>query len=532
MDEKKESLRQRKHIRRRRRIRRIAWAAALLIVIAAAGMLGYGLIEPELMRQAQEQETQTGVQTAQVTRGTIEKTVFGAGTVQPASQPGVYATVEATVSATLVELGDEVHAGDVVMQLENAELAQEIAEAEYALWEAQEAVEETRTYDRYRYEVKIDDETGRPMVDLPTGQYVYEQYSNELSIEAPCDGRVMAVYIKPGDDALAVYRKWGAVVLLSTDGRMKAELDVSDGVTLELGQTVKVTGTGVRTEGTVVSLTRQGTQAVVQVGSDEYAMNTAVTVTTQSGETVGTGVLAINKPMAVSAYGGTVRGVAVKVGDTVKRGDAISRFTWGEEPLYIDNASVLLDYAKAQAELEALRKKQDALVITAPCDGRVATLDADNGDSVTGGTKLLSIVEDGAGMTLTLSIDELDIVSVEAGQRAVMELDALPDVTLEGTVEKIAPLGSTGTAVTTYDVTIALDGVDSRVMGGMNVSGEIIVDSAQDALLIPTDALQKSGGAYYVTMQDGSTRAVSLGIVTRDQAQILSGLSEGECVVY
>ena len=58
------------------------------------------------------------------------------------------------------------------------------------------------------------------------------------------------------------------------------------------------------------------------------------------------------------------------------------------------------------------------------------------------------------------------------------------------------------------------------------------MDSAQDALLIPTDALQKSGGAYYVTMQDGSTRAVSLGIVTRDQAQILSGVSEGECVVY
>ena len=133
MDEKKESLRQRKHIRRRRRIRRIARAAALLIVIAAAGMLGYGLIEPELMRQAQEQETQTGVQTAQVTRGTIEKTVFGAGTVQPASQPGVYAAGDASVAATLVELGDEVRAGDVVMQLENAELAQQIAEAELSL---------------------------------------------------------------------------------------------------------------------------------------------------------------------------------------------------------------------------------------------------------------------------------------------------------------------------------------------------------------------------------------------------------------
>ena len=193
---------------------------------------------------------------------------------------------------------------------------------------------------------------------------------------------------------------------------------------------------------------------------------------------------------------------------------------------------MLLDYAKAQIELEALRAKQDALVITAPCDGRVASIDVSSGDSVSGGTMLLSFVEDGAGMTLTLSIDELDIVSVEPGQRAVMELDALADAVLTGTVEKIAPLGSTGTAVTTYDVTIRLDEVDARVMGGMNVSGEIVVDAAEDALLIPTDALQKSGGAYLVTMQDGTARSVSVGIVTRDTAQVLSGLAEGETVVY
>lgn len=532
MDEKQEGLRRRRRMRRRRRVRRMAGAAALLLVLAALGALGYNLLQPELVRRAQQEQAQTTVTTAAVTRGTIEKTVFGSGAVEPARQPGVYATGEATVGTVYVELGDEVHAGDVVMELENAELAQQIAEAEYALWEAQEAVEATKTYDRYRYDVKIDDETGMPMVDAPTGQYVYEQYSNALSIDVPCDGRVMAVYVKPGDDALAVYREKGAVAQISTDGRMKVELSVADGVTLELGQTVQVTGTGVRTEGTVVSLERQGTQAVVQVNSDEYAMNTPVTVTTQSGETVGTGTLAINKPMAVSAYGGTIKGVAVKVGDIVKRGDVISHFTWGEEPLYIENASVLLDYAKAQAELEALREKQNALVIVAPCDGRVATLDVSAGDSVQGGTKLLSIVEDGAGMTLTLSVDELDIVSVEGGQRAVMELDALPDVTLEGTVEKIAPLGNTETAVTTYDVTIALSEVDARVMGGMNVSGEIVVETAQDALIIPTDALQKSNGSSFVTMQDGSTRAVSVGIVTRDQAQILSGLSEGEQVAY
>ena len=531
MDEKQESLRRRRRMHRRRRARRMLRGLAVLLVLAAFAALAYGVSRPLLTSQTQAEDTAQRVTTARVTRGTIEKTVFGSGTVQPASQPGVYATVEATVSAIYAELGDEVHAGDVVVELQNAELAQQIAEAEYALWEAQEAVEATKTYERYTYVEQRDEKTGRVLYD-GAGDPLYDVYSHELSIKAPCDGRVMAVYIQPGDDALAVYRERGAVVMLSTDGRMKVELDVAVDVALTLGQTVQVTVNGVRTEGTVVSLARRGTEAVVQVSSDEYAMNTPVTVTTKDGQTVGTGALAINKPMAVSAYGGTVRGVAVEVGDYVKREDAIARFTWGEEPLYIDNASVLLDYAKAQIELEALRAKQDALVITAPCDGRVASIDVSSGDSVSGGTKLLSIVEDGAGMTLTLSIDELDIVSVEPGQRAVMELDALADAVLTGTVEKIAPLGSTGTAVTTYDVTILLDEVDARVMGSMNVSGEIVVDAAEDALLIPTDALQKSGGAYYVMMQDGAARSVSVGIVTRDTAQILSGLAEGETVVY
>ena len=183
-------------------------------------------------------------------------------------------------------------------------------------------------------------------------------------------------------------------------------------------------------------------------------------------------------------------------------------------------------------ELEALREKQDALVITAPCDGRIASLDVSVGDTVESGTLLLSLVEDGAGMTLTLSVDELDIVSVEPGQAAVIEPDALEGVTLTGTVEKIAPLGDTTTAVTTYDVTIALNSVDERVMAGMNVSGEIVVDTAEEALLIPTDALSKRDGVCTVTLRDGTVHEVTVGLMTRDQVQILSGLSEGDTVIY
>ena len=66
------------------------------------------------------------------------------------------------------------------------------------------------------------------------------------------------------------------------------------------------------TTGTVVSLTRRGTEATVEVGSDEYDMDIPVTVYAQDGKTIGEGTLEINKPMAVSAYGGTICATTIR----------------------------------------------------------------------------------------------------------------------------------------------------------------------------------------------------------------------------
>ena len=165
----------------------------------------------------------------------------------------------------------------------------------------------------------------------------------------------------------------------------------------------------------------------------------------------------------------------------------------------------------------------------------------------------MSIVED-AGMELILHIDELDIPQVQPGQQVTLSVDALPDVTLTGVVEKIAPLGNTGTQssgnssgsgmmsmmggssgskVTTYDVYVDLGkDVDSRVLGGMNVSGEILVSARANVLLLPSEAVKKDGGSWYVQLQSGEYREVELGVMSDSQVEILSGVSEGEIVIY
>ncbi|MGN0996789.1 MAG: HlyD family efflux transporter periplasmic adaptor subunit [Candidatus Ventricola sp.] len=472
-------------------------------------------------------------QTAAVTRGNLEKTVFGQGEILPLSQPGVYAQITGEVAACAVGVGDTVAAGDLLMMLENDELAAEVAQMEHDIQLAQDDVLRTETHTQYEYR-QLYDKDGERRYDVNTGEPLLGKYSNEISIRAPSAGRIMAVYIEPGDDALAVYREHGCVVMLSTDGRMKVELEGIEGVTLSLDETVRIAGDGFETEGHVVSLTRRGTQATIQVMSDEYPMDAPVTVTTLAGEPVGSGLLAINKPMAVSAYGGTIKGLYwnIKVGSYLKRDDVIARLEWDDIPLYIDNDLVLHAYAKQKAELEAAMQKQERLAVLSPVSGVVASVEAEPGDSVEDGTLLLSIVED-AGMTLTLKVDELDIVRVTPGQNVRLSVDALSETTLTGVVEKIAPLGNTQSSVTTYDVTVSLTGeADSRLRSGMNVSGEIVVETAKDALLIPTDALQKGADGWQVTLESGQTRRVELGIMTDEKTQVLSGLSLGEYVVY
>ena len=282
-----------------------------------------------------------------------------------------------------------------------------------------------------------------------------------------------------GDDSLAKFREHGDVIVLSTDGRMRVDIEEITGAEVALDDELRVSGEGIETTGKVVDLMRHGTSASVLVDSDAYAMDTPVTVTTMDGEYVGEGILEINKPMGISAYGGTIKSLAwqVQVGKYVERLDPLARIVWDELPLYIDNDQVLREFVKVRTQLENARANLEALTIVAPCDGKIVSVDVEKGDSVEDGAQLLTMVETGAGMSLTLSVDELDIIHVRPGQTVRISVDALEDVMLTGTVKKIAPLGNTETSVTRYDVYVDLTGdIDSRVLGGMNVTGEIVID--------------------------------------------------------
>ena len=94
--------------------------------------------------------------------------------------------------------------------------------------------------------------------------------------------------------------------------------------------------------------------------------------------------------------------------------------------------------------------------------------------------------------TVSINVDELDITSVKEGQTAKITLDAIDGEEFEGTITSVSSEASSGSSSAKYPVEITFDKTDEMRIG-MTASASIRIDEAEDAVLIPVDALQEKG---------------------------------------
>ena len=471
-----------------RAVRKAIKIIVIVVILCGAGLFG---LKAYINKQAESSST-TSYSRAVVTRGALEETVYGSGTTSARNQTNVLAEAEGTLTDLRVSVGDAVKAGDILAVMTNADLDDTITDLEFDLWE-------------------LDDQ----ILSTSAGSKV-------TTIEAPAAGRVVAIYAEAGDDALAVFRREGALAIISTDGRMKVELsDVDTASGVSLGEKLTVTGETFIAEGTVVDLTRQGTCLTLTIQDDSLPMGETVTVARQNGTTLGTSTLEVNKPMAVSSYGGTIESVKVSVGDKVKRADTLFKLT--DSPLTLKIENLRLQRETAAKSLEEAKQQRENLIVVAPCDGTIATLSISEGDEISSGAMLCSILE-GEDMNLTIAVDELDVVEVEVGQKVKITVDALSDAEMDGEVYKIAPVGSNSGGVTTYDVELTFDAEGSGVRSGMNATGEITVASTDSTLYVPVEALMTIGNDTYLMVENAGETASTM---AADSMPDLSSMPQG-----
>lgn len=188
--------------------------------------------------------------------------------------------------------------------------------------------------------------------------------------------------------------------------------------------------------------------------------------------------------------------------------------------------------ADAQAALNAVRARAAAEVLRAPLAGQVYGLVLRPGAYLAAGD-LLANVGRLDRVRVRVYVDEPLLGRVAPGEPVTITWEALPGRQWRGSVEKmpaaIEPLGSRQVG----EVVSIIDNPGHELIPGTNVDAEIRTGVAENALVIPKEALHHETAGDWVFRLEGdhvARRVVKPGNSTVTQVQVTAGLAEGDSV--
>ena len=194
--------------------------------------------------------------------------------------------------------------------------------------------------------------------------------TNDSVIRSGTAGRVKKIYAREGTAAADTVYESGALLLLSLDGLMAVDLEAQ----AEVGQRVTVTlSDGTALEGTVESVS-DGT-ATVTLSDETAPLDDSVTVTTEDGETLGTGNLYIHSRLRVTGAYGTVSQISVKENRQVSAGSAL--LTLKDTGHTAEYARLLNRRTELEDQMESLVRLSKDGILHADCGGIVSGVDTE-----------------------------------------------------------------------------------------------------------------------------------------------------------
>ena len=203
-----------------------------------------------------------------------------------------------------------------------------------------------------------------------------------------------------------------------------------------------------------------------------------------------------------------------------------------------DPATVALrraEIATAREELAAAISATEGTQIIAPFDGVIANIPVEEGQTANPNTAAI-VIADPSIVEVSGTVDEVDVLFLQVGDPASIELEALGDEALIGDISDIAAFGESNQGVVTYPVTIQTEQPDdTQLPEGLSAVAEVVIREQNDKLLVPIQALFGSVNEpiLLVSQDDGTLepRNVTLGISDDFWTVIEDGVSEGETIL-
>ena len=397
---------------------------------------------------AQATTDTAAVETGKVTQATLSSVVESSGSASPVAEVTLAFGASGTIDRVNVAVGDRVKAGDVLAELDTSDLELAVAQAEQSYLSQQAAYSMTLTPDANEV-TSAQLALSNASANYKLAQQKYKVNSTD-SVSLSCDGIDSAK--QAYDDAVTAYNNY-----------------ISN-------WRVQVNGTA--------EISSQ--KAQLDRASASYDQAVASCNLTKSG---------INTSGVTSAYASLVQAKA----------NLDSLLNPSERTLAA--AKIKLD--QAQLSLELAREALDEAQIVAPFDGVVTGLTAVVGGS--GGSATLAVMDD-SQYHVDVLIDETEISQVQAGQKAKITFDALPDVTVTGSIGRVDPSGTVSNGVVNYLVRVNLDPTDAALRTDMTANVSIVIDTHANVMAVPGTAIRTDTTGYYINVvgADGTAQRVDV----------------------
>jgi HlyD family secretion protein len=465
--------------------RKLWWILGLVIVFAGAGYVVYDnyLAEPEV---AQEEDQ---VQTTSVRRGDMVVSASGIGTVIPVGEINLSFSTSGILDELNVQVGDLVKSGDVLAKQGNIEqMEAAVVSDRLSLLTAQQELEQL--YD------------GAPMAMAEAQKRLVDA---QLDLDELLEDRELMNFARCKESTInSAYADY--IIAQDSAENLQKDFDINYAWRLE------------------DDLSRANALTRLTVALEAFYA-AQVNLEYCSGSADESEILSADANVLIAE---------AELKEAERQWEKLK-----------ENGLDAIDIALAEekvnnAELQLTLSTQDLeyAVMVAPFDGTVMEINAAQGENV-GTSTIISLANLEKSM-LEIFVDETDMDFLAVGYKVDVIFDAMPDDIFTAVVTRVDPELVTSSNVQYVrglaEILQGEQGVDlPRMLSvGMNAVVDIISAEAEDALLVPLEALRELGDdEYAVFVLDGDElkmRIVEVGLRDYAYAEILSGLEEGEFV--
>jgi HlyD family secretion protein len=496
--------------------RTVVRAAAVLVVVAgiAAGSIFFA------RNRARASAEATPVQTVTVTRGRIEVTIGASGNVAASQEANLSFGASGTVSQVSVTVGQQVKAGDVLAGLDTTNLKLQEQEAQASLDAAQANLQEAQ-------QPATPDDLASAQAALASAQANYESVKAGPSKAdlaaaqaalASAQANYESVKAGPTGDSLAASKAALDNALASLQQAQSAYNQVADRPNVgQLSQSLTL---------------QQATNAYDEAKANYDAAKNHPTPSE---------LAAAKSELASAQYSlAQLQEQPTQAQLTAAEAQVASaQYQLSQlqaQPTAQAVASAKASYEQAQVALTQAQQQLAGATITTPIAGTVIAVNVQQGDTASAGTAAIVLVPD-IPPVVDANVDEVDVSSVAVGQDVHLTFEALPGRTITGTVTSIAPTSTSVNGAVAYQVEIGFTPGRLPVRLGMTTNVAIVIASANNALLVPNQAItaDRQANKYYVTRQlpDGTIQRlqVRIGLQNDTETQILQGVNAGDKLV-